>query len=58
MRTVTFDETKYRLVPITPTEAMTHGAAWVDGVKVINGQLAWTSAERIYEAMLRAAPEV
>jgi hypothetical protein len=57
MKTVTFDETKHRLVPIEPTESMTHCAAWVEGVQMVNGQLSWGSAEKIYAAMLRSAPD-
>lgn len=56
MKTVTFDETKFQLVPIEPTENMTHSAAWTK-IEMINGQLSWGSAERIYATMLRAAPK-
>jgi hypothetical protein len=54
LKVISFDETKYKLVPIEPTETMTHAAAWVKDINFINGQLSWVDAERIYKAMLQA----
>lgn len=53
-----YDKTKYKLVPIIPTEDMTHAAAWIENIDFINGQLSWGSAERIYNAMIKAVPTV
>lgn len=45
MKTITYDETKWRLVPIEPTEEMLFAADWPE-----NGTL------DAYRAMLDAAP--
>lgn len=53
MKTVAFDETKWKLVPIEPTEVMKHAgraAGWSNAV-------AYNETRDIYRAMLAAAPE-
>lgn len=51
MKTVTFDEKKWKLVPIEPTDEMCIAAISASlGDKAINGKPQW-------DAMIAAAPE-
>ena len=54
MKTVTYDETKYKLVPIEPSVEMTNcGAPHLTGLT----SYAYPITNRIFAAMLAAAPE-
>lgn len=49
MKTITYDETEYKLVPLEPIEEMS-------ALKTTG--LHWQASEAIYKAMLAAAPKV
>ena len=55
MKTVTFDETKWKLVPIVPTNEMTSTMAdTIDDPE--NERSSWDLAENVYRSGIAAAP--
>ena len=56
LRTVTYDDSKFKIVPISPTNEMTSFLADVlDDPE--NDRSSWDLSENMYRAMIAAAPE-
>ena len=59
MKTITFDETKWKLVPVEPTPEMKAAGINIEGYSEVSdsiGALTWAEVDAIYRAMLAATP--
>lgn len=55
LRTVTYDDSKFKIVPLEPTVEMMNGC--FDGISLSDAHSPYGVEEHVYSKMIEAAPE-